>query len=343
VSPAGLAMERLSRRIAELSGTLGNRVEASDLGVLDRDGMVELGPAGRHISPNGACRLFRAADGWLALNLARPEDVDLLPAWLGETLPPGDPGVGVEAQAAQRLAADLVAQATLLGLPVAWVGEAAPDRDGPPRLRYGPGAARPDHPIKVLDLTALWAGPLCGAVFAAMGAEVIRVESLGRPDPTRATAPEFFRRLNGGKRELALDLTAADGLAELAGLVRLTDVLITSARPRAFAGLGLDPTALFEARPGLVWVAITAHGLEGEAGGRVGFGDDTAAAGGLVGWNAEGEPHFLGDALSDPLTGLAATVGALEALASGGGVMVDAAMSRCAATAAQLSGLRRAA
>jgi hypothetical protein len=343
VSAANPALERLSRRLAELTGALGRRVEVADLGMLDRAGMVELGPAGHRISPNGACRMFRAADGWLALNLARPEDVDLLPAWLGETLPPGDPWTAVETLAARRPAANLVAHGILLGLPVARVGEAAPDRRGPPQLKYGPGATRSDQPLKVLDLTALWAGPLCGAVFAAMGAEVVRVESLGRPDPTRTTAPEFFRRLNGAKRELALDLTAAEGLAELAGLVRQTDVLITSARPRAFVGLGLDPVALFAARPGLVWVAITAHGLEGEAGERVGFGDDTAAAGGLVGWNIAGEPHFLGDALSDPLTGLTAAVGALEALAAGGGVMIDAAMSRCAATAAQLSGLRRAA
>ena len=76
---------------------------------------------------------------------------------------------------------------------------------------------------------------------------------------------------------------------------------------------------------------------------RVGFGDDTAAAGGLVRWTARGQPRFAGDALSDPVTGLAAALGALQGLAAGGGVLVDAAMAKAAAAAAALAGLEVAA
>jgi crotonobetainyl-CoA:carnitine CoA-transferase CaiB-like acyl-CoA transferase len=75
----------------------------------------------------------------------------------------------------------------------------------------------------------------------------------------------------------------------------------------------------------------------------VAFGDDAAAAGGLVRWTAAGEPEFLGDALADPLTGLAAAAGALQALAEGGGVIVDAALARTAAGAAAELGLAEAA
>ncbi len=100
---------------------------------------------------------------------------------------------------------------------------------------------------------------------------------------------------------------------------------------------------MFAANPSLVWVAITGYGWTGEAGGRVGFGDDTAAAGGLVRWTARGEPRFAGDALSDPVTGLAAALGALQGLAGGGGVLVDAAMANAAAGAAALVRLEAAA
>src|SRR6185437_6907129 len=161
--------------------------------------------------------------------------------------------------------------------------------------------------------------------------------------PTRDSMPEFFRRLNGQKGELQLDFGAAADRARLRDAFAAANVVITSARPRAFAGLGLEPAAVFAANPSLVWVAITGYGWTGEAGQRVGFGDDTAAAGGLVRWTAKDEPRFAGDALSDPVTGLAAALGALQGLAAGGGVLVDAAMARAAAATAALAGMRAAA
>jgi crotonobetainyl-CoA:carnitine CoA-transferase CaiB-like acyl-CoA transferase len=155
--------------------------------------------------------------------------------------------------------------------------------------------------------------------------------------------PDFFRRLNGRKIELRLDFASADDRARILGAFLAADVVITSARPRAFAGLGIEPADVFAANPSLVWVAITGYGWTGAAGARVGFGDDTAAAGGLLRWTAKGEPRFAGDALSDPVTGLGAALGALQGVAAGGGVLVDAAMARCAAAAAALAGAKAAA
>ena len=66
------------------------------------------------------------------------------------------------------------------------------------------------------------------------------------------------------------------------------------------------------------------------------FGDDAAAAGGLVRWTPSGAPRFLGDALADPITGLAAALGALKGLDEGGGVLVDVALARLAAGAATI-------
>src|SRR5690606_10875977 len=131
----------------------------------------------------------------------------------------------------------------------------------------------------------------------------------------------------------AFDIRDPDDVERLKADIAAVDVLITSARPRAFEQLGLTPKEAFAANPGLVWVAVTGYGWDGPNANRVAFGDDAAAAGGLVKWTAAGEPRFAGDALADPITGLAAAAGALQALKGGGGGLVDAGLGRWAAAA----------
>lgn len=340
MSPIAAPLRRLGARIAELSARLGRGVELDLPALTERTGDLDLAPPGLW-SPNRACRLVQAADGWIAVNLARPDDLDLLPAWLGASLeePTWD---AVLAAARHRPWRPLVAGARELGLPVAGVGEiSAADTTAPLTAAGRPGAGAATQP-RVIDLSTLWAGPLCGAVLAAFGAQVIKVESTRRPDPSRISTPDFFRRLNGAKTDLALDFDDPAERARLRELMLEAGVVITSARPRAFEQLGLSPASLFAERPDLIWVAISGYGWTGEATDRVAFGDDAAAAGGLVRWTAQGEPNFLGDALGDPLTGLAAAEGALRALARGGGVLVDAALARTAAGAAAELGLGRA-
>ncbi|HUZ12047.1 MAG TPA: CoA transferase [Caulobacteraceae bacterium] len=333
MSPIAPVLARQSAEIAALTAALGRPVDVAALEITDRLGQLPLDrPSAR--SPNRACRLVRCADGWLAVNLARDEDRDLVGAWLGRDAA-GDAWAAIARAAARRGCAGLLADAILLGLPAARVGEVGSAGLKAPLVPAGaPSARRRGTQLRVVDLSALWAGPLCAAVLAELGAGVVKVESLRRPDPTRTSTPGFFRRLNGRKDQLALDLGAADGQARLRELILAADVLVTSARPRAFVSLGLAPGDLFAANPSLVWVAVTGYGWTGAAAERVGFGDDTAAAGGLVRWTAGGAPRFLGDALADPVTGLAAAIGALRALLGGGGVLVDAAMAVCAAGAA---------
>jgi hypothetical protein len=285
--------------------------------------------------------MFRAADGWMVANLARKEDWDLIPAWLGCDAQQ-EPWAAIAAYAHHKTRANLVSGADLLGLPAGAVGEVVSDSLEPPQLRLGQRNDRRGS-VNVVDLSALWAGPMCGAILAAMGADVVKVESVRRPDPTGASTPEFFRRLNGAKRPLSLDLAVPEGQAQLREMILAADVLITSARPRAFPGLGLNPGEVFATNPGLVWVAVTGYGWTGAASSRVAFGDDAAAAGGLVRWTPGGAPRFLGDALADPVTGLAAAIGALRGLGQGGGVLVDVALARAAAGAAAICQLGRAA
>lgn len=339
MSPLAPVLAAQSAEVARLTARLGRRVDVESLGITDRTGQLALGPPGGLVSPNGACRLFRATDGWMALNLAREEDRDLVPAWLGCEFA-ADPWAAISIHVGGLACADLVERAALLGLPAAAVGEALPSSLAAPRRTMAPGGRRPDRPVRVVDLSALWAGPMCGAILAAMGAEVTRIDSVRRPDPTSGSIPEFFRRLNGAKRPLPLDLSAPEGRDRLWDEILAADVLITGFRPRALPGLGLDVDRIFAANPGLVWVAITGHGWTGAGAERVAFGDDAAAAGGLARWTADGEPRFMGDALADPVTGLAAAIGALESLSEGGGRLVDAALAKCAAGAASQLGMR---
>ncbi|MEW5687166.1 MAG: CoA transferase [Pseudomonadota bacterium] len=328
MNPAQAAIARLRVEIADRSARFGTPIDVAALGVTDRNGELPLEAPGSFVSPNGACRLFRAADGWMALNLARPEDAALVPAWLERDV--GEAWTLVDRHAGERSCAELVARAELLGLPAARLGEADPA--AAPILPVAGAARRTSRSrLKVVDLSALWAGPLCGAILAAIGAEVLRVESRRRPDPSRDSTPAFFHRLNGAKTALTLDLSAAADRTRLTDLIRGADMVITSARRRGLASLGLDPGALVRAVPGLVWVAISGYGWTGPD--RAAFGDDAAAAGGLVQWTG-GAPGFLGDAMADPITGLAAAASALVALQAGGGVIVDAGMAPAAAWAA---------
>jgi hypothetical protein len=335
VNPIAPALERLSAEIAALTG---GRVDVPALGITDRAGHLPLAEPGLR-SPNGACRLVRAADRWIAVNLAREEDRQLVPAWLGCEWG-AEPWAAISAIAPLRPARDLAADAAELGLPVGLVGEVSARTPDAPTLPLGAGSAR-DRTSRVVDLSALWAGPLCGAIMAEAGADVVKVESLRRPDPTREHTPELFRRLNGKKTELRLDLSSAVGRARLLAQVAAADVLITSARRRGLASLGLDPHRMAQANPGLIWVAISGYGWE-DARDRAAFGDDAAAAGGLVRWS-DGVPQFLGDALADPVTGLAAAAGALRALTERRSCVVDAGLAVCAAGAASLCDLEAAA
>jgi CoA-transferase family III len=332
MSPIGITLAAQAAQMRRLTGKLGRAVDVTTLGILDRRGLLPLATPGL-ISPNRACRMFRTADDWMALNLARDDDRDLVAAWLQCDVA-DDPWETVQRAARTRPTADLLADAVLLGLPVGRVGEVIAPNPQTPLALGTPKQWRQAGTPRVVDLSALWAGPMCGAILAEAGFDVTKVESTRRPDPTRGGTPVFFQRLNGRKRDLPLDLGAAGGQGRLRELIEAADILITSARPRAFASLGLSSDEIFRANPALTWVAITGYGWSGEAGARVAFGDDAAAAGGLVRRTRAGAPRFLGDALADPVTGLAAALGALRGFAAGGGMLVDISLARSAAGAA---------
>jgi hypothetical protein len=316
-------VERLGRRFVGLDALalLGER--AAHMG-LWRRGSTSCG---------GSCRLFPCANGFMAVSLPRAEDMEAVPAWLElDGAPSSVPAVwsAVAQSLRDRDPEQLLERAVLLGLPVAGVGEAG-GRVAVVRSVLGEEPPRRDLTgLVVVDLSALWAGPLCGDLLARAGAAVVKVESTQRPDGARRGPRAFFDLLNGRKRSVALDLRSGEGIRTLHQLVRHADLVIEASRPRALSQLGLDRTEIVKAGGPQVWVSITGYGLGGDAANRVAFGDDAAAAGGLVVWSEEG-PLFCGDAVADPLSGVTAADACLTALESGGRWLLDVSMSAVSA------------
>ena len=174
---------------------------------------------------------------------------------------------------------------------------------GAPRSRTG----RP----RVIDLSALWAGPLAGGLLAEAGAEVIKVEGHSRADGARRGPRAFFDLLNARKRCVALDFECGEGRALLLALMRSADLVLEGSRPRVMDRLGIGPAEL--ASSGTCWLSITGYGRSGPAAERIAFGDDAAVAAGL--FVDGGVPIFAADALADPLAGLQAAAVASEMLA----------------------------
>jgi crotonobetainyl-CoA:carnitine CoA-transferase CaiB-like acyl-CoA transferase len=179
----------------------------------------------------------------------------------------------------------------------------------------------------VVDLSAMWAGPLCARILGAAGMEVVKVEDVRRPDAARDGDPALYDWLHSGHEVVVVDLHSRDGVYAVRELLARADVVIEGSRPRALAQLGIDAGATIAAARGQTWVSITGYGRSGDASNAVAFGDDAAVAGGLVAPDAAGEPVFAADALADPMTGLFAALGALVSQSCGGGHLVDVAMA----------------
>ncbi|WP_457539973.1 CoA transferase [Williamsia sp. R60] len=279
----------------------------------------------------GGSRLLRCLDEWVAITLSRGVDTDSLDALLESDEPIGDPWLRLERSLAAMHAGDIVERAQLLGIPASVLGSVTSGSTevSKPWPSRGP---RDMSELVVVDLSAMWAGPLCGQLLQSLGATVIKVESPHRPDGARAGHPDFFAWMNG--RKLFYSSEIDHRAAGLAGLLDVADVVIEASRPRALeqAGLAAHTRA---PRAGRAWVRITGYGSATDVSNRVAFGDDAAVAGGLVGQGARG-PVFCGDAIADPLTGLEAAHAVVASLGRGGGELIDVAMAGVAAEYAKV-------
>jgi hypothetical protein len=269
-------------------------------------------------------RAVRTRDGWFALSLARPVDLETVPALIGAATT--HEWISVDAWARTQSTGDAVNRCRLLGMPAAEIGSVRAHElmtvksAGITRSRELTG-------VRVVDLSTLWAGPLCGNLLQSAGTEVLRVESSQRPDGSREGVVAFDNLLHAGQSSVTFDPHALDFLH---ALVDLADIVITSARPRGLASLGLDPQRWLADRADGVWIQISAYGSTREEANWIGFGDDTAMAAGLVRW-IDGIPIPVADALADPLTGVHAAVAAAALVQRGGTHLVDIALANVAA------------
>ncbi len=315
--PAGAVLRALARVAAATRWRTGAFPSPPDVRLLgERAAIAGLRRNGPW-SCGGAFRLLPTSDGWWGVSLPRPADIELVPALIEEA-DPGDPWGAVARWARGTASADAVARGRLLGLPCC--DPTSIDRSRPGVVTRQGGRRVPRERPRVIDLTSLWAGPLCAHLLGLGGAEVIKVESRHRPDGSRRGPRAFLDLLHGGHAMVAVDFHDPDAVARLHDLVASADLVLEASRPRALARLGLDADALVD--NGVSWLSITARGRDCDA---VGFGDDVAAGAGLV-IEDGGELLPCGDALADPLTGVAAAAAAAEALLSERAALIDVSM-----------------
>ena len=338
LAPAGIALaaQQAGTTLDAWSGSGAARDPIDPAALLSERAAHFGGTRSGRTSVGGHCRLLRTRTGWIALALARPEDRELLPAWL-ESRVDGDGWATLARIAAGRDAATLVDRARLIGLPVAAAGSRVASPTWRRVVARGEPVAPRPAPARVVDLSSLWAGPLCAQLLARAGADVVKLECTERPDGARDGATGFLDLLHAGKRSVALPFRDAEGRRRLASLLEHADLVVESARPRGLEQLGIDARSWVRGRPGRVWLSITGYGRGDPEQHWVAFGDDAAVAAGLA--DAVGDvdgPLFCGDAIADPLTGLHAAVAALDSVRAGGGELIDVDLCGVAAHALQL-------
>lgn len=206
--------------------------------------------------------------------------------------------------------------------------------------------------IRIVDLTAWWAGPSATGVLAALGADVIHVESAARPDGIRHTggmarhrfadwweASAFFLSANTNKRGLTLDLRKPRGRALLEQLIAVSDGVIENYTPRVLENFGLDWEAVRRANPHAILVRMPAFGLSGPWRDHTGFAQTMEQLTGLA-WvtgHPDDQPRIQ-QGPCDPLAGMHGAWAFLVALAEreriGRGLHVESTMVEAALNAA---------
>ena len=183
------------------------------------------------------------------------------------------------------------------------------------------GLKTPLEGIRVLDLGRYQAGPRCALMFARMGAEVIKVESV-RGDESRANGPRvrgqsaYWVQYNSGKKSLAINLRTEKGKDVLRDLVKVSDVFLQNFRPGTIDIMGFGYDKLKELNPKIIMINVSAYGQYGPNRDKVGFDPIGQAMGGLMSLTGYGDlpPIKTYFPLIDRITALHACIGALAAL-----------------------------
>lgn len=205
--------------------------------------------------------------------------------------------------------------------------------------------------VRVLDATAWWAGPSSTHMLAALGAEVIHLESTSHPDGARMAAALFagqsqwwersgmYLATNTNKRGLTLDLSCPDGRELLFGLVECSDILVENFSPRVFDNFDITWEAVKERNPRIVMVRMPAFGLDGPWRNNVGFAQTMEQMTGMA-WvtGHEYDQPRIPRGPCDPLAGMHSAFAMLAGLRqrdeTGEGAFIEVSMVEAALNAA---------
>lgn len=178
--------------------------------------------------------------------------------------------------------------------------------------------------VKVIELSHVMAGPVCGLMLADMGAEVIKVEKIPGGDDTRRTIPPeikgepaSFMMLNRNKRGIAVNLKTDDGKKVLRRLLEDADIVTENYRRGAMERMGFGYDTLKETNPRLIYCAISGFGRSGPYADRGGFDLIAQGMSGLMSITGEGPgrpPVKVGAPITDITAGILAAMGILAAL-----------------------------
>lgn len=201
------------------------------------------------------------------------------------------------------------------------------ERGEPRRSGDVPDISLPFAGLKVFDLSTFWAGAYLTCYLGAFGADVIKVESIQRPDGHRYSGSllregdDWYERgplwqgTNLNKRDITLDLTSATGRELALRLAAEADVVVENFSPRVVEQFGLDYESIVRLNPGVIMVRMPGFGLEGPWRDYVGWALNIEQVSGMsaaTGY-AEGPPCNL-QGPADPIAGVHACVALLAAL-----------------------------
>ncbi len=194
--------------------------------------------------------------------------------------------------------------------------------------------------IRVIEVGTLISGPFAGRLLGDMGAEVIKIEPPGQPDPLRTWGQaeldghHFFWTVHArNKKAVTLNLRGAAGHELFLDLVERSDIIVENFRPGTLEKWGLGYDVLRERNRGIILVRVSGYGQTGPESGKAGYASVAEAASGLRYMNGfpGGPPPRLALSLGDSLAGMFAVQGALAALyrrtITGEGQVVDAALT----------------
>ncbi len=194
--------------------------------------------------------------------------------------------------------------------------------------------------VRVLEVGTLISGPFAGRLLGDMGAEVIKIEPPGAPDPLRTGGQaevdghHFFWTVHArNKKAITLNLREPRGRELFCDLVERSDIIVENFRPGTLERWNLGYEVLRQRNPGIILVRVSGYGQTGPDAGKAGYASVAEAASGLRHMNGfpGGPPPRLALSLGDTLAGMFAAQGALAALyrrtVTGEGQVVDTALT----------------